>query len=161
MLKIIYYKGERKEYMKNLNNKKAVSPVITTILLVMIAVVLASIIIVWASGIFKEGASKFGKPVEQSCSDVNLLASISGNELSVINQGTIPVYKIGLYIEEEGSSDIVVLDETELSQGTARVFSDAQISSSVTKIVPILLGSMKDGTTHETQCPKSNWVAVE
>jgi len=146
--------------MKNIN-KKAVSPIITTILLVMIAVVLASIIIVWASGIFKEGASKFGKPVEQSCADVNLVASISGNELSVINQGTIPVYKIGLYIEGAGSSDIVILNETELSQETARVFSDSAISEEVTQIIPILLGSLKDGTTHETQCPKSSWVTVE
>lgn len=147
--------------LNNINNKKAVSPVITTILLVMIAVVLASIIIVWASGIFKEGASKFGKPIEQSCADVNLLAAISGSELSIINQGTVPVYKVGLYVESSGSSDIIILNETDFGQGSAKVVSDPAVSSNVKQIIPVLLGTLKDGTTHETQCSKSYWVTVQ
>jgi len=85
--------------MRNSNAKKAISPVVTTILLVMIAIVLALIILLWARGFIKETLMKFGEPIERACEQVNLQVSISGSELSVINQGSVPVYKLAVRIE--------------------------------------------------------------
>ena len=82
--------------------KKALSPVITTILLVMIAIILAIIILMWARGFIKEGVQKFDNPIEDVRRDVVFNAQVAGSkEISVINSGSVPIYKFGVEISGE------------------------------------------------------------
>jgi len=138
--------------------KKAVSPIITTILLVLIAIILAIIILVWARGFIKESLTKFDEPIERACDDVNLQVSVSGNELIVINQGDVPVYKLGMRIVKESGTEVVESTETNFLPGSTRTIHS---EGSVENIIPILLGTDREGTVKQYSCPKSNWISLE
>ena len=65
--------------------KKAVSPVVTTVLLVLIVLILATLIIIWGTQFIPEKISKFGNPIEDGCSNVEFSASFQGGKLYLVN----------------------------------------------------------------------------
>jgi len=141
--------------------KRALSPVITTVLLVLIAIILAIIIFLWAKGFLRDQVQKFGEPITYSCNSIKLRASVSANEISINNYGSdVPVYKIGATISGFGSSKITYLTETNFLQGTSKTvdFPDAD---KIEWLIPILLGQTKDGSFKEFTCPKTSWIAPD
>jgi len=133
--------------------KKALSPVITTILLVMIAIILAIIILMWARGFIKEGVQKFDSPIEDICRQVAFNAQVAGSkEISVINSGDVPIHKFGVEISGVGS-DIVYSNELNFVSGSSRAFTvNETVQGSKIKIIPVLLGQFSDGSLHEYSC---------
>lgn len=81
--------------------KKGVSPVVATILLLALMLVLAAIIFAWARGFVKEQLQKNGESAESVCAqlkfDVNFQRTgavderMTGN-IQVVNRGAIPIY---------------------------------------------------------------------
>jgi hypothetical protein len=75
-----------------INNKKAISPLIATVLLVGISVAAASMIYIWMQGFIGEGTIKNGAPIERSCDQLSYTAEISSDQTLLINnQGNIPI----------------------------------------------------------------------
>jgi flagellin-like protein len=76
--------------------KKGLSPVIATVLLVVLALVLAAIIFLWARGFVTEQLEKQGKPTDQVCKDVSFEIDSTpvggGVEVQIVNRGNIPIY---------------------------------------------------------------------
>ncbi len=145
------------------NTKKAVSPIITTVLLILIAIILAIIILVWARGFISEKISKFipaqsqDRPINEACDIVLLAAGVSGDkELSIINQGDIPVYKLGVRVTDSASGDatIVEYDTTGLNPGQTKLLpTPTQIlTGKKVSIVPILIGKSEKKGTVEYNC---------
>lgn len=145
------------------DTKKAVSPIITTVLLILIAIVLAIIILIWARGFISEKISKFvpaqsqDRPITEACDGVILAAGVSGNnELSIINQGDIPVYKLGVRVVDSDSGDatIVEYDTTGLNAGQTKLLPTPTQSLSGKKIsiVPILIGKSEKKGIVEYNC---------
>lgn len=125
-------------------NKKSVSPVIATVLLISIVVVVSLLIFIWASNFFGEVGKKLGKSAEQVCGEINLDAGTEGTVLSVINNGNVPIYSID--VAKTGSGSIVVqnLEKIGLGQGDAQEF---EIGSGYDEIelTPIILVQVKNG----------------
>src|SRR3989344_3021484 len=98
---------ERGKIEIGLRNKKALSPVITTVLLIAMVIILAAIIFLWAKFFLGEIIEKeiggVKKTAERFCPDVNFQASISGAELSIANRGNVPIYNINLKMKTKGS----------------------------------------------------------
>lgn len=142
--------------------KKAVSPIITTVLLILVAIVLAIIILVWARGFIAEKVSKFipaqsqDRPITEACDSVSLSASTSGDqELSIVNQGDIPVYKIGIRVTASGGeSTIVEYDTTGLNPGQSKSIPTPtqHLTGNGVAIVPILIGKSEKKGTVEYNC---------
>ena len=76
--------------------KRGLSPVIATVLLVVLALVLAAIIFLWARGFVTEQLEKQGKPTDQVCKDVSFeidSTSVGGGvEVQIVNRGNVPIY---------------------------------------------------------------------
>jgi flagellin-like protein len=72
--------------------KKGISPVIATVLLVLIVIVLAMLIFLWARGFIKEAVTKKGLNAEQACGEIDLVVSYTGGNLDISNRGNIPIY---------------------------------------------------------------------
>ena len=131
--------------IKKIKGRKAVSPVVSTVLLVVIVVILAAIIFLWVRGFIQEKREKFGKPIENACSDVDLQVSISNNELAIINRGNVPVYNITAKKQKLGSSKVEsvggVTDKLREGQSITVTFNP-EYSEDYSKIliIPILLG---------------------
>lgn len=135
-------------------NKRGVSPVIATVLLIAMVIAIGLIVFLWFRGMIEEEGTKFGKNVKLVCADVEFEATYSGVILSIVNRMPTPIYKMKIKIFKEGSYETKDLDvlsgnwpDLGLNQGGT--FS-GDISSEVgdaTKIIviPVLMGSSKEG----------------
>lgn len=154
----------------NNKSKKAVSPIITTVLLILLALVLALIILLYFRGFLSEKIAKFipttgeERPISEACDAISLEVAIAGNnELSVINQGDIPLYKIGVRVLDSstGDSNVKEYDNVKgLSAGQAIMVStpDQQLSGNKVSVAAILIGKGNKDATKEYNCKK--WINV-
>lgn len=88
--------------------KRGISPVVATALLLTIALVLASIIFLWARSFLGEQEQKFDEPVENACLDVNFQAeALAGNQkINIVNRGNVPLYGIEVRRENKARGEI-------------------------------------------------------
>lgn len=140
-------------------NKKGVSPVIATILLVALVMIIALIVFQWMKGFTKEAVTKFdGTNIELVCDDIQFDASYSDGTLTISNLGNVPIYNFNVKSEFAGGHDTLDLktenpDFNGLSQGG--IFSgDIPFTNEPTTItlIPILLGVNKDGEQKTQAC---------
>lgn len=133
--------------------KKGVSPVIATVLLIGIVVVLGLIIFIWFKGFIQEEGTKFGKNIKLVCEDVDFNVGYSSGVLSVVNTGNVPLFRVKIKIVEEGSyetrdlKDLSDWPETGLNQGESFSGSILSTVSGKDKIIaiPVLIGSSGTG----------------
>lgn len=139
--------------------KKAVSPVIATILLIALVIIIALIVFQWMRGFTKEAITKFdGENIKLVCDDVQFDASYSDGTLTISNLGNVPIYNFNIKSEFAGGHDTFDLkiensDFVGLNQGG--IFSDSvPVSEGTTTItlIPILLGVNKDGEQKTQAC---------
>ena len=136
---------DKKEVFKD-SSKKALSPVITTVLLILLAIVLAAIIMLWAFGFFGEHVMKFDpstnedKSIDEACSSVLLEASVSGNEVSVLNTGNVAINKIAIRKSSSDGSSSIEEKEVNLIPGQSTSVVATDLSGKIIEISPILLG---------------------
>ena len=90
-----------KNKVKKRLQKKGLSPVVATVLLISIAVVLAVIIFMWARYFVGEKIEKEGRSIELLCDEVKFVAEAYGGKLYVENSGSIPLY--GMQIRKKGT----------------------------------------------------------
>src|SRR3970282_954737 len=94
----------RKEAEKNRKNRRGVSPVIATTLLIAMVVVTGLIVFLWFRGFTQEAVTKFGGTnIELVCGDVRFDSSYSSGNLFLSNVGNVPIYSFKLKIESPGS----------------------------------------------------------
>lgn len=97
--------------MKRLHSKSGLSPIIATVLLIMLVMVLASIVFLWARGFVTEQISKFDQPVENVCSSVNFEVDIIPSQfgtdtLEVVNKGNVDIYYLDIKLmDDRGNSE--------------------------------------------------------
>ena len=138
-------------------SKSGLSPVIATVLIIVVVLVLASIIFLWASRFLGDRCMKFGGPCSDKCSDVQIVASYSNGQLTIENQaGQIGVYGVKIKTVDGGNRDvsntIKLLDEG-LAPGRSATIS---VSGTPNKIIPVLEGvSEKTGDTKYYDCSKN------
>jgi flagellin-like protein len=138
--------------------KKALSPVIATVLLMLLAVVLASVILLWARGFVKETPLKFdssvneNRPIQELCDKVRLETAISGNDVVINNIGAIPVNKISLLISSSGTSEKKEY-EVNVNSGDSNIINSVvPLAGKKVELIPILLGTMKSGELSSYTC---------
>lgn len=128
-------------------NKKGVSPVIATVLLIGMVVVIGLIIFSWLRGITQESVTKFNKNADLVCGDIQFQASYDSSQLSILNVGNVPIYQMTVKVSKQGSFETDYLDSLSsqwpssgLNQGSG--FSDTinfDGAKSIT-LIPIILG---------------------
>lgn len=123
--------------------KKGISPVIATVLLISIVVVIALLIFIWASNFFGEVGKKLGKSAEQVCTEINLKAEIIENQLSVINNGNVPIYSLNVYKTLAGSIEVQKIEGINLMQGSIEN-RDIGTEYEKVEIMPIILVQVKN-----------------
>lgn len=135
-----------------LKNKKGISPVIATVLLIAMVVVLGLIIFLWFRGFTQEAVTKFDTNVELVCNDVVFDADYSGGKLSVINTGNVPIYRVNVKSFGLGSHTTKELTrdnnwpELGLNQGDS--FSEeVNLGENIEEITvtPVLMGNSRSG----------------
>ena len=101
--------------LKMRKNKKAVSPIISTVLLVMIVIIVAIIILMWSRGFIKEAIEKEiggeNKRVEQFCSEVSMVAILNDEgSFGFTNNGNVPIYALNVKLTDIGGGDSDIIN---------------------------------------------------
>jgi len=129
-------------------SKKALSPVIASVLLIALVLVLASIIFLWARGFVSEQIEKFGKPIETLCEEVEFDAEFApgagGGNLDVVNRGNIRIYGFDIKEIEGGNSKIESFN-LNVEPGDSLPSQAISLGYGTEKIIiyPRLLGNVK------------------
>ncbi len=104
-------------------NKRGLSPVVASVLLIALVLTLALIVFLWARGFISEQIEKNGQSIEQSCKsvDFDLVSDIDVQSkivtLQIVNRKNIPIYNFDVkYIGGDGNSQLV---KYELGVGVA------------------------------------------
>jgi flagellin-like protein len=133
-------------------DKRGLSPVIATVLLIMLVFILAAIIFLWMRGFVSEQIVKFDKPAEETCQQVEFDAELMYPTLQVVNRGNIPIsgFEMKVY-QDDGNSEIKKLP-IGLGEGQSLRSDFSQYGESAAlRIVlsPIILGNVKDKTINK------------
>lgn len=133
--------------------KKGLSPIVASVLLIVLVMVLASIVFLWARGFVSEQIEKFGQPVENICEDVAFEAELIDTgvayELEISNRGNVPIYNFDIKGIKGGDSKIEKFD---FGVGVGEAENQGiTITSKTEKIVvyPAILGSVRGRTTNK------------
>jgi flagellin-like protein len=95
-----------------MKEKRGLSPVIATVLLIAIVIVIGLIVFLWFRGITEEAITKFdGRNIKLFCEEVNLDASYSNGYVYVSNLGNTPVYRLKVKITQDGAYSTEILEE--------------------------------------------------
>jgi FlaG/FlaF family flagellin (archaellin) len=130
-------------------NKKALSPIIATVLLISLGLVLATIVYLFARGFIPEGIAKFEQPIAESCKKVMFEASYENGGIIVQNTGNVPLYGIDISLKSafatrelanfSGASYLVEAGGVTSYSGIGEIESGSEI-----RVMPILLGKSTD-----------------
>ena len=92
-------------------DKRAISPIVATVILISIAIVLALVIWLFVKGFVSELVVKLGKPAATVCEeDVSIDASLEFDSSSAVknviveNNGNVPIAGFNLELERRGSA---------------------------------------------------------
>ena len=140
------------------SNKKGLSPVITTVLLIALVVVIIAVIFLWFRGMIDEGVTKFGENINLVCGKIDFDADYSSGTLSIVNNGNIPIYGFNLKIGNGGSYSSTNIREvdcyedcwpnTGLNVGgsySKGMSSFVPESATELELIPILVGTANSG----------------
>ncbi|MEM4702971.1 MAG: archaellin/type IV pilin N-terminal domain-containing protein [Candidatus Pacearchaeota archaeon] len=123
--------------------KKAVSPVIATVLLVVVAIALFMIIFFWLKGFQRETIMKQGTAIENICPKIRFDARKAGNSVNIINTGDVPIQQFEIVVD---GNTIPPIPNTgnPLLAGETVTSSGISCTESI-KIIPILRGQTSRG----------------
>jgi len=130
-------------------NKKALSPAVSSILLICLIIAIAIIIILWLMGFFSEGLLKFNAPIEKTCKEIKFkfvitdAASTGFPELQISNTGSVAIFDFSIkYIKEDGQSETVFLGKSlDIGNSLKSEIIKGTINTKEIEISPTLLGS--------------------
>lgn len=93
--------------IKEMKNKKGISPVIASVLMILMVVVLAGMVFLWARGFISEQVEKFGQPIENQCDsvDFNVYWDRTKNNLEVSNTGNINIRHLDVKLVLKGRTE--------------------------------------------------------
>ena len=134
-----------------MREKKGLSPVIATMLLIAIVIVIGLIIFLWFREMSEEAITKFdGTNIKLVCEEVSFEASYdASNLIYILNTGNVPIYQIKLKKVGEGSHSTETIEEgwPALGLNQGGTFSGVVDATNMNKLllVPVLIGSSNKG----------------
>lgn len=161
----------RRNTMKSIlslhNEKRGVSPIVATALLIGIVITLAGIVFIWAQGFIQEGLSKRGEPIERACDVTSFEASVfheaGSYVLEVNNRADIPLY--GFVVKELGEGEAITHDVSpspvESGSSTRLTLPSFQLAGVQHIIVIPILRGQKGGDYDQFICPDNIGVGVD
>jgi flagellin-like protein len=160
--------------MKRGINKKGLSPIVATSILIVIVIILAIIILLWARGFIKEAVIKeiagSSKRAEEFCREIGMRGFVNEDDtFGFENTGTIPIFAYRINLEESGSSNIIRVGNDKggsVNPGGTVIITDSIVPGikkydkyDSVKIIPVLLGKV-EGSTQSYDCPEINGIDI-
>lgn len=152
------------------SGKKAVSPVVSTVLLIMIVIVIAIIILIWATGFVEEIISKeiLGnkKRVQDYCREIKISQIINNdNSFGFENKGNVPIFGFRVKTSNEGSSEMHRVDGDsggKVNPGFSVIVENLKYDDyDSIAILPTLKGETEQGDNRDYDCPEEDGIVLK
>ena len=156
-----------------MKEKKGVSPVIATVLLVGIVIVLGVIIFLWFNSLRGEAITKFdGQNVETLCKNVDMNVRYENGYLYIENAGEVPIFRLNLLLEDSsGNTETKSVSDIDVNWPTYGLNSGARYSSNndlsadfsgydSVIAIPVLRGVNEEGKQRNYECKKEEGFRV-
>ena len=144
--------------MKFCTKKRGLSLVIASIFMILLVVVLAALIFLWARGFISEQIEKFGQPIDNLCKRVDfqvaLISSGAYNLLEIVNRGDINISGLEIKMYSEGNSEIIRVNinipagKSASSEVFLGVMQNGKAPDKI-GIFPILTGNIRGKNTNK------------
>lgn len=133
------------------HGKKALSPVIATVLLIMLALSLIAIIIFWVSGFFSEQLEKNGSSVKDICKNIqfDIEGEVNYNtnkiDMIVVNKGNVIIYGLELKTIGGGNSNSASIKNLNIKKDDTKDVDNFSFDEGAERIIiyPVILGKVK------------------
>jgi|TARA_B100002003_G_scaffold216116_1_gene215436 flagellin-like protein len=131
-------------------SNRGVSPVIASVLLILLVLVLASLVFLWGKGFISEQVEKFGEPIEAICEqvafDVELYQDIPGQDtLEVVNLGDVDINSLEIKKIRGGIAEIsnfeFAVNARGSTKGAFHLNMDDDSEPEEILVTPILMGT--------------------
>lgn len=132
--------------------KRGISPVIATVLLIVVAIALFLLIFFWLRGFQKEAILKYGTPVETVCNNVRYDVSYKNDILQVTNTGSVVISKAAIFVVTPTKTELRA-NLTNIQPASSSTYGNLGICTKV-KVVPYLMGQTAKGAYREHACDK-------
>ena len=138
--------------MEVIFGRRGLSQVIASVLMILLVLVLAAIIFLWARGFIGEQVEKFGKPVDEYCEAVDFSVFVVENGgyhiLEIVNRGNVGISAFEVKMYSGGNSEIFGLDvgvpvgESISAEVSLGVMQNGELPERI-DIFPVLLGEIR------------------
>lgn len=139
--------------MKKRADSRGLSPVIASVLLILLVLVLATLIFLWARGFVTEQIEKFGQPIEQLCASVDFEAQRIGVDLEVVNRGDIDIRHFDIKMFKGGDSEVkkfeFQVDAGDSVRKEISLLMEGGVVPDEIIIYPALIGNAKGGGSNK------------
>lgn len=132
-----------------METKRGISPVVATVLLIVVVIALFLLIFLWLKGFQKEAILKNGTPIETQCTAIRFDATYSAGSLQVSNTASTTINKVQIYVNGAYQKD---KDIGTISPATSATATVTCTSGKKIKLIPYLLGQTKSGAQKEYAC---------
>jgi flagellin-like protein len=86
--------------------KRGVSPVIASVLMILMVVMLATIVFFWAKGFIGEQIEKHGENIDSYCGKVSFQMVEHNGELEVKNKGDVDIHGFSFEMTRGGTTEV-------------------------------------------------------
>ena len=132
--------------------KRGLSPVIASVFMILLVLILASLIFLWARGFISEQIEKFGQPIDSLCNRVDfevqkVQGEVGEDALEVVNRGDIDIFHLDIKMFKDGNSEVsrfkfkINAGQT-IKKDIYLKMKDDNVPDKI-EIYPALLGSVK------------------
>ena len=146
-------------------NRRGLSPVIATVLLIGLVVVSGLIIFTWFRSLTQEAVTKFDQNIQLVCSDVSFEASYSPTQsmLAISNVGNVPIFGFKVKISDASGFETTDISEYAdwpeggLNQGGAVEVDLLEDISGDIILTPVLVGTSQKGAQASFTCDENSY----
>ena len=126
---------------------------IASVLMIMLVLVLAAMIFLWARGFIGEQIEKFGRPVEELCGEVDFRVQQVGEKLEVLNRGNVDIRHLDIKMFKGGNSEIskfdLQVDAGEAAKQDITLLMDGDIVPEKIMAYPALIGTVSGESSNK------------
>jgi flagellin-like protein len=134
-------------------DNRGLSPVIASVMMILLVLVLGALIFLWARGFVTEQIEKFGRPIEQLCDSVDFEIQRIGNDLEVVNRGDVSIRYLDIKMSKGGDSDLekfnFQIDAGKSVRNQATLLMDGNVVPDEIVAYPALIGNVKGGSSNK------------
>ncbi|MBN2880416.1 type IV pilin [Candidatus Woesearchaeota archaeon] len=147
-----------------MKNKRGISPVIATVLLVAIVIVIALIVFSWVRSMNEEAITKFdGTNIKLICEEVVVDGSYSSGFIYLSNTGNVPIYQLKAKVESAGAYETVPLTEGWPEGGLLQggtYSGPISVTGEKMLLIPVLIGTTSDNQERAYTCEERYGIEI-